>query len=107
MADYYARRNGVLIGPFGLYDEATGWHAKQERHHQARADDMAVLLNLGTLANGNPNDLRDVLKYDPVLRSIFELGRRVGEAGWHEADAELVHDWHTKVGPVARNWPKS
>lgn len=75
MADYYARRNGVLIGPFAAYDETTGYHAKQERHHQPRADDMTVLLNMHTVKVDSEDELRQLLKYDPILRAIYDYGR--------------------------------
>lgn len=80
-AQYFARRTFQwyerMRGPFPTYTAAMDDHAR----HAAMTTlslpgETQVLLNLGSISA--TDDLSELLRTDPVLKMVFELGRRMG-----------------------------
>lgn len=81
MAQYYTRRRidlryGDVNGPFDSYDAAMNDHADVLRRGQ-NAGQMQTFIDLATIV-GDHQQMTDLLLRDPVLRAVFELGRRYG-----------------------------
>lgn len=66
MPDYYAKSSDNLAGPFPRYSDAIG--ALPQPSH--------VLVDLSTVATAGEQESKQMLTHDPVLRSLFEWGRR-------------------------------
>lgn len=84
MAHYYTRRRtnlawGEINGPFESYDAAMDDHANVLRRTTGsdQPGQMLTLIDLATIV-GNHDQMTALLRSDPVLRAVFELGRRYG-----------------------------
>lgn len=82
MAHYYTRRRtnlawGDINGPFESYDAAMGDHSGVLRRTAGsdQPGQMQTFVDLATIT-GNHDQVVDLLRRDPVLRAVFELGRR-------------------------------
>jgi hypothetical protein len=88
MAHYYTRRRthlewGDINGPFESYDAAMGDHTNvlMRTAGSDQPGQMQTLVDLATIV-GDHDQMVDLLRRDPTLRAVFELGRRYG----HEDD---------------------
>lgn len=84
MAQYYTRRRtdlqwGDFNGPFESYDAAMGDHTDVLRRTAGndQPGQMQTLVDLATIV-GSEEQMSELLHRDPVLRAVFELGRRIG-----------------------------
>ncbi|WP_260971883.1 hypothetical protein [Mycolicibacterium llatzerense] len=87
MTDYYARRtggprlDGRLVGPFRTYSSAMDEHTRFLEWNTIPLEHcprMHVLLDLTTLVPSDGAEMERILHTDPVIKSIFELGRHFG-----------------------------
>lgn len=95
-AEYYAKRGEALFGPFDRYSLAIENHARfVGMSCAATQPGMGVLLDVGSFSLSDERELRAVLHDDPLLRAVFELGRRTthvtisAQYPHIETDAEL------------------
>lgn len=84
MAHYFTRRRtnlgwGDINGPFTSYDAAMDDHANVLRRTAGsdQPGQMQTFVDLATII-GDHEQITALLRGDPVLRAVFELGRRYG-----------------------------
>lgn len=86
MAQYYTRRKidgvyGDLNGPFESYDDAMDDHTKvcSRLPSNEWPGHMQTFVDLATVV-GDQDEMGQLLRSDPVLRAVFELGVSVGRS---------------------------
>ncbi|SIC55812.1 Uncharacterised protein [Mycobacteroides abscessus subsp. abscessus] len=77
-AQYYARRDGEIHGPFGSHSSAMDDHVKFAMRQApfTQLSKMTLLLDLSSVTLGDEREFLALMRDDPVLRAIFESGRR-------------------------------
>jgi hypothetical protein len=84
VANYYTRRRtdgvwGELNGPFGSHDDAMNDHTRVvSMISPATAwPAMQTFIDLATIV-GDEQATQRLLHTDPVMKTVFDLGRRIG-----------------------------